>query len=250
MTETLQAHDVRYAFGEVEALSGVDLSVQQGQCVALVGESGAGKTTLLRCFNRMVVPLSGEVFVEGTDVSRRPVAALRRRIGYVPQNGGLLPHWTVLRNVALVPDLLRQPDASSAAKRALEQVGLSPREFGDRYPNELSGGQRQRVALGRAIAARQGVLLMDEPFGALDAISRSELQALCAALRRELNVTTLLVTHDVLEADFLADEIAVMRAGRIEQRGSLSALMAAPATPYVSSLLSRALAGGGRGGDR
>jgi osmoprotectant transport system ATP-binding protein len=157
-----------------------------------------------------------------------------------------MPHWTVLRNVALVPDLLHHSDATGAARHALEQVGLATAEFGARYPNELSGGQRQRVALARAIAARQGVLLMDEPFASLDAISRSELQALCANLRRELGVTVLLVTHDLLEADFLADEIAVMRAGRIEQRGSLDTLIAAPATPYVASLLSRALAGGRR----
>ena len=243
---TLQARDVSYAFGATVALHSVTLSVARGQCVALVGESGAGKTTLLRCFNRMVVPTSGEVLVEGTDVSQRPVAELRRSIGYVPQHGGLLPHWTVLRNVALVPDLLEQPDAPAAATRALEQVGLSFRAFGSRYPNELSGGQRQRVALARAIAARQSVLLMDEPFGALDAISRSELQALCAGLRRELGVTTLLVTHDVLEADFLADEIAVMRAGRIEQRAKLETLVAAPETEYVRSLLARALASGRR----
>jgi len=146
----------------------------------------------------------------------------------------------VLRNIALVPDLLHQPDVASAARGALEQVGLPP-SFATRYPNELSGGQRQRVALARAIAARQAVLLMDEPFGSLDAISRSELQALCATLRRELRVTTLLVTHDLLEADLLADEIAVMRAGRIEQRGTLHSLIAEPATPYVTSLLARAL---------
>jgi osmoprotectant transport system ATP-binding protein len=194
----------------------------------------------------MVVPSSGAVLVEGSDVSAQPVAELRRRIGYVPQHGGLLPHWTVLRNVALVPDLLGQADAATAASGALEQVGLSSREFANRYPHELSGGQRQRVALARAIAAHQPVLLMDEPFGALDAISRSELQALCATLRRELKVTTLLVTHDLLEADFLADEIAVMRAGRIEQRATLDDLIAAPATPYVESLLARALAGGRR----
>jgi osmoprotectant transport system ATP-binding protein len=118
--------------------------------------------------------------------------------------------------------------------------------FGSRFPNELSGGQRQRVALARAIAARQDVLLMDEPFGALDAISRAEVQTLCADLRRDLSITTLLVTHDLLEADFLADEIVVMRAGRIEQRGGLDALLAEPATPYVASLLERALAGGRR----
>src|SRR5204863_5781960 len=143
---SLDAAGVTYAFADVMVLNAVSLSVPHGQCLALVGESGAGKTTLLRCFNRMVVPSSGEVRVDNEDVARQPVVALRRRIGYVPQHGGLLPHWTVLRNVALVPDLLRQPDAAEAAARALEQVGLSPRDFGNRYPNELSGGQRQRVA--------------------------------------------------------------------------------------------------------
>jgi osmoprotectant transport system ATP-binding protein len=242
----LRASNVSHSFGGLPVLDDVSLSVDPGQCVALVGESGAGKTTLLRCFNRMVVPAVGEVLVRGTDVSRQEVSELRRGIGYVPQHGGLLPHWTVLRNVALVPDLLRQSDAAGAATRALEQVGLPVDPFGGRFPNELSGGQRQRVALARAIAARQDVLLMDEPFGALDAISRAEVQTLCAGLRRELNLTALLVTHDLLEADLLADEIAVMRAGRIEQRGSLDALIAEPATPYVASLLERALAGGRR----
>ncbi|HEY0875529.1 MAG TPA: ATP-binding cassette domain-containing protein [Vicinamibacterales bacterium] len=242
----LQATGVSYAFGSVVALDRVTLSIPHGRCVALVGESGAGKTTLLRLFNRMVVPTRGEVRVDDTDVSRQPVEDLRRRIGYVPQQGGLMPHWSVQRNVALVPGLLRQADAAAAAVRALERVGLPPRTFGHRYPHELSGGQRQRVALARAIAARQGALLMDEPFGALDAISRSELQTMCATLRRELGVTTLLVTHDLLEADFLADEMAVMRAGRIEQQGSLDALIARPETPYVESLVARALAGGRR----
>jgi osmoprotectant transport system ATP-binding protein len=135
------------------------------------------------------------------------------------------------------------------ARVALELVGLRPDDYGARFPHELSGGQRQRVALARAIAARPGVLLMDEPFGALDAISRSEVQAVCARLRRELGVTTLLVTHDLLEADFLADEIVVMRAGRVEQQATLDAMLAAPATPYVASLLERALAGARRRGD-
>ena len=246
----LHADNVTYTFGDVVALDGVTLSVARGQCVALVGESGAGKTTLPRCFNRMIVPSGGVVRVGDGDVSRQPLAGLRRGIGYVPQHGGLLPHWSALRNAAMVPDLLRRQDAASAAARALELVGLAPREFGHRYPGELSGGQQQRVALARAIAARQPVLLMDEPFGALDAISRSELQALCASLRRELGVTTLLVTHDVLEADFLADEIVVMRAGRIEQRGTLATLARTPATAYVESLLARALAGGRRRSDR
>ena len=237
---------MRCVLGGVVAVDGVSLRVDQGRCVALVGESGAGKTTLLRCFNRMVVPSAGTVLVGGADVAGQPPAQLRRRIGYVPQHGGLLPHWRVLRNAALVPQLLERPDAIDAARKALELVGLPPDTYGARFPHELSGGQRQRVALARAIAARPGVLLMDEPFGALDAISRSELQAVCAALRRELGVTTLLVTHDLLEADFLADEIVVMRAGRVEQRGTLDAMRVAPATPYVTSLLERALAGARR----
>jgi osmoprotectant transport system ATP-binding protein len=242
----LDARGVRCLFGGVVALDGVSLEVARGSCVALVGESGAGKTTLLRCFNRMVVPASGTVFVGGEDVSLRAAELLRRRIGYVPQHGGLLPHWNVRRNAALVPGLLGREDAVDAARRALELVGLAPDKYGARFPHELSGGERQRVALARAIAARPGVLLLDEPFGALDAISRSEVQALSATLRRELGVTTLLVTHDLLEADFLADAIVVMRAGRVEQRGTLDAMRAAPATPYVASLLERALAGARR----
>ena len=238
----LEARGVRCVLGGVAAVDGVDLHVESGRCVALVGESGAGKTTLLRCFNRMVVPTQGTVRVGGEDVARVTEVTLRRHTGYVPQTGGLLPHWDVLRNVALVPGLLGQPDADGAARRALELVSLPAREFGGRFPHELSGGQRQRAALARAIAARPGVLLMDEPFGALDAITRSEVQAACAGLRRELGITTLLVTHDLLEADFLADEIVVMRAGRVEQRGTLDALLASPATPYVGSLTQRALA--------
>ena len=246
--DALDATSVRVVLGGVVAVDDVSLRVESGQCVALVGESGAGKTTLLRCFNRMVVPASGRVSVGSSDSSTRPVAQLRRRIGYVPQHGGLLPHWTVLRNAGMVPALLHHDDATSAARTALDLVGLPAAEYGDRFPHELSGGQRQRVALARAIAARPGVLLMDEPFGALDAVSRSEVQALSARLRRELGVTTLLVTHDLLEADFLADKIVVMRAGRIEQRGVLDAMLAAPATPYVASLLERALAGARRRG--
>ena len=243
---TLEARDVHCTLGGVVALQGVSVRVAEGRCTALVGESGAGKTTLLRCFNRMVVPSSGEVLVGAISASQSPVADLRRRIGYVPQHGGLLPHWTVLRNAALVPSLLERPSALDDAHAALELVGLPSKTFASRFPHELSGGQRQRVALARAIAARPGVLLMDEPFGALDAISRSEVQAVCASLRRELGVTTLLVTHDILEADFLADEIVVMRAGMIEQRGTLADMLAAPATPYVASLLERALAGARR----
>ncbi|NUP56276.1 MAG: ATP-binding cassette domain-containing protein [Gemmatimonadaceae bacterium] len=232
--------------GGIAAVDGVSLRIGGGRCTALVGESGAGKTTLLRCFNRMVVPDAGRILVAGRDVSHEPAVQLRRHIGYVPQHGGLLPHWTVLRNAALVPSLLQHPNASQAAVDALELVGLPVAAFGSRFPHELSGGQRQRVAMARAIAAHPGILLMDEPFGALDAVSRAEIQSTFADLRKRLGVTTLLVTHDLLEADYLADDIAVMRAGRIDQRGTLDAMRSAPATEYVASLLNRALAGAQR----
>ena len=243
---TLEADDVRCVLGGIAAVDGVSLRIGGGCCTALVGESGAGKTTLLRCFNRMVVPDAGRILVAGRDVSHEPAVQLRRHIGYVPQHGGLLPHWTVLRNAALVPSLLQHPNATQAAVDALELVGLPVAAFGSRFPHELSGGQRQRVAMARAIAAHPGILLMDEPFGALDAVSRAEIQSTFADLRKRLGVTTLLVTHDLLEADYLADDIAVMRAGRIDQRGTLDAMRSAPATEYVASLLNRALAGAQR----
>jgi len=243
---SLAARDIVHRYGGVTALDGVSLDVRAGSSVALVGESGSGKTTLLRCFNRLVEPASGAVAVGGIDVREREVVQLRRMIGYVPQDGGLMPHWRVLRNVALVPSLLAMPSPLASATEALALVGLPAEQFGSRFPHELSGGQRQRAALARALAARPGVVLMDEPFGALDAITRSDLQAAFDALRRELGFTTLLVTHDLAEAARLADELVVMRAGRIEQRGALEALMSAPATPYVEMLLDRALAASAR----
>ena len=238
----LEARGVVHRYGAVTALDGVDLHVPAGGSVALVGESGSGKTTLLRCFNRMVEPQQGRITIAGDDVRRHPVAALRRRIGYVPQDGGLLPHWRVQRNVELVPRLARDRDGAAAAAAALALVGLPVDTHGARFPHELSGGQRQRVALARAIAARPPVILLDEPFGALDAISRADLQDVFATVRAATGVTTLLVTHDLAEAARLCDELVVMRAGRVEQRGRLAELRAAPATAYVAQLLARALA--------
>ena len=242
MSIPLSASNVTHRFGDVVALDGVTISVAAGHATALVGESGSGKTTLLRCFNRLVEPQAGEVTVGGSDVRSQSAVQLRRSIGYVQQHGGLLPHWRVLRNVALVPVLRGLPDAEVAARTALELVGLPADRFGSRFPHELSGGQRQRAALARSVAARPGVILLDEPFGALDAISRADLQESFSTLRRELGVTTLLVTHDLAEAGRLGDEVVVMRNGRIEQRGAMRDLVRAPATDYVAKLIEKARA--------
>jgi osmoprotectant transport system ATP-binding protein len=236
----LAAEQVSKRFGEVGALDRVSLEVARGECVALIGESGAGKTPLLRCFNRLTDPDQGRVLVEGEDVARIDPIELRRRLGYVPQDGGLLPHWRVRRNVALVPWLRGMPDADTLSDRALSLVGIEPESFATRWPRELSGGQRQRVAVARALAATPNVVLLDEPFGALDAITRADLQNTFQRLRKELGLTALLVTHDLQEAFLLADRIAVMRQGRIEQIASAETLRQAPATEYVRELLRRA----------
>lgn len=242
----LVAREVIHRYGGVVALDGASIDVAAGRTLALVGESGSGKTTLLRCFNRMIEPDKGCVEVGGVDVRSQSAIALRRSIGYVPQDGGLLPHWRVLRNVALVPTLLQAAEPAAAAAEALEVVGIPARRFGGRFPHELSGGERQRVALARAIAARPNVILLDEPFGALDSITRSDLHEAFENARHEFPVTMLLVTHDLAEAARLADEIAVMRAGRVEQRGSMAELHASASTDYVAALIHRALAASAR----
>ena len=192
----LSAKDVVKRFGSAPVLDRVSVSVERGEIVALVGESGAGKTTLLRLFNRMISADEGEVRVGGQNVHTLNPVKLRRSIGYVQQEGGLIPHWTVLRNAALVPRLRRMPSPDDLASKALQLVGLPPEDFGTRRPGELSGGQRQRVALARALAAEPEIILLDEPFGALDAITRAELVEGVQALLRDIGVTTLLVTHD------------------------------------------------------
>lgn len=246
----LRATGIVCRYGAVVALAGVSVTVDEGTCVALVGESGSGKTTLLRCFNKMVVPDEGSIEVSGMDVASDDPVQLRRRVGYVPQDGGLLPHWRVERNVGLVPWLRAMPDQESLARAAMELAGIDATRFGARWPHELSGGQRQRVAIARALAARPRVLLLDEPLGALDAISRSELQDAIRALHRELGLTMLLVTHDLREAALLGDRIVVMRQGRVEQDAPANDLLARPGTPYVAELLRRADVGHKAGGDR
>jgi osmoprotectant transport system ATP-binding protein len=238
----LRAENVTKRYSTTVALDRVSLSVGRGECVALVGESGSGKTTLLRCFNRLVDPDEGRVLVDGTDVAQLDAIRLRRRVGYVPQDGGLLPHWRVQRNVELVPWLREVAGARELATKSLQLVGLEPETFADRWPRELSGGQRQRVAVARALAAKPDVVLLDEPFGALDAITRADVQATFRAIRQELGVTAVLVTHDLHEAFLLADRVVVLRQGRVEQSAPPRELRDAPATEYVSRLLQRAQA--------
>jgi len=240
LAAALSAIDVRKRFDDVIALDGVSLDVPAGACVALVGESGSGKSTLLRCFNRLVEPDAGTIALNDVNVASIDPVALRRRIGYVPQDGGLLPHWTVQRNVELVLRLNGREQVVERARAALELVGLDPARFASRWPRELSGGQRQRVAIARALADEPAVLLLDEPFGALDAITRADAQEAFAAVRERLGTTSVLVTHDLHEAVLLATRVAVLRRGRVEQTATPSALVAEPATEYVRSLLHRA----------
>ncbi|HZF13069.1 MAG TPA: ATP-binding cassette domain-containing protein [Thermoanaerobaculia bacterium] len=236
----LEAVGVQKIYGDgTVALAGVDLAVAAGETLALVGESGSGKSTLLKLFNRMAEPSAGEVRVAGEPVAAADPIALRRRIGYVQQDGGLLPHWTALANVELVPKLLGWEPARRRERAAemLSLVGLDPATQGGRYPVELSGGQRQRVAFARALAADPGVVLLDEPFGALDALTRLELQRQFLELKKRLGKTLVLVTHDLGEAFRLADRIAVLRDGCILQLATPAELAAHPEEGYVRALL-------------
>jgi osmoprotectant transport system ATP-binding protein len=236
----LQLSGLEKSFGALRALDGASLSIAAGECVALVGESGSGKTTLLRCINRLVDPDAGTVEINHQPVANRDATELRRSLGYVPQDGGLMPHWRILRNVALVPWLCEMSNADDRAMNALKLVGFDPATVSDRWPHELSGGQRQRVAMARALAAGQACLLLDEPFGALDAITRSELQHTFRKMREESRFTAVLVTHDLREALSLGDRIAVMYRGRIEQTATPDELRNNPVTPYVEKLLTYA----------
>ncbi|MFF5448858.1 ABC transporter ATP-binding protein [Streptomyces sp. NPDC012888] len=228
----------RYADGTT-AVADLSFEVAEGELVTLVGPSGCGKTTTMKMVNRLVEPTSGRVLLGGEDVSAADPVELRRRIGYVIQQVGLFPHRTVLENTATVPRLLGTSKARARARAAelLELVGLDPSVYGGRYPEQLSGGQRQRVGVARALAADPPVLLMDEPFGAVDPVVRERLQHEFLALQRSVRKTVLLVTHDLEEAVRLGDRIAVYGHGRIEQLDAPAAVLAAPAGPYVASFV-------------
>ena len=225
-------------YGPRAVVDDVTLTVAQGEIVALVGTSGSGKTTLLRMINRLVEPSSGRVRIGGTDTATLPPHQLRRRIGYAIQGHGLFPHRSVAQNIATVPRLLGW-DAARIDARVDELLNLfqmPPKEFRDRRPQELSGGQQQRVGVARALAARPELLLMDEPFGALDPVIRAQAQHDLRRIQRELGTTLLLVTHDMTEAMFLAHRIAVMDHGRLLQCAPARDILTRPASPLVQAL--------------
>jgi osmoprotectant transport system ATP-binding protein len=225
--------------GQHFAVRDVTLTIEAGELMALLGMSGSGKTTTLKLVNRLLEATSGTIEVAGRDVAQVDAVELRRGIGYVFQGVGLFPHLSVARNVAVVPELLGWPEAEIAARvdELLRLVRLAPEEYRERRPRELSGGQRQRVGFARALAARPQVLLLDEPFGALDPLTRDDLRVDVRNLQRALGVTSVLVTHDMAEALLLADRIAVMDAGRILQVGTPRELLASPANDTVERLL-------------
>ncbi|HWL76581.1 ABC transporter ATP-binding protein [Microbacterium sp.] len=228
----------RFPDGTV-AVEGFSLVMPARRTTVLVGSSGSGKTTLLRMINRMVDPTSGRVSIDGEDVAGRDPVRLRRSIGYVMQNSGLMPHFTVAENIATVP-VLEGASRREARRRALElmrTVGLDE-SMADRYPSQLSGGQQQRVGVARGLAADPNILLMDEPFGAVDPIVRSELQQEVIRLQRELDKTVVFVTHDVDEAFLLGDQVVILETGaQIAQVGSPSEIIEDPASEFVASFI-------------
>lgn len=231
----------RFADG-TRAVEGFSLVIPSRKTTVLVGSSGCGKTTLLRMINRMVDPTSGSIEIDGTDISTLPPVKLRRSIGYVMQNSGLLPHRKVIDNVATVPLLegVSKRDAYAQALELLDTVGLD-RSLAERYPSQLSGGQQQRVGVARGLAVDPNILLMDEPFGAVDPIVRSELQQELLRLQRELDKTVVFVTHDIDEAFLLGDQVAILQTGAtIAQMGHPRDILANPASDFVADFIGAA----------
>ena len=224
--------------GRVRAVDDVSLTIRAGEFLAIVGSSGSGKTTLLRLANRLIAPDHGVVRIDGENIADSDPIALRRRIGYVFQSGGLFPHMSVADNIGITPRLLRWPaeEIASRVEALMDLVRLDRRVHHDRFPHQLSGGQRQRVGVARALAAKPRIVLMDEPFGALDPLTRAALAEDYRALHQDLGLTTLMITHDMAEAVLLADRIAVMRGGQLVAQGT-AADLAATDDAYVDELL-------------
>jgi osmoprotectant transport system ATP-binding protein len=227
--------------GQHFAIRDVSLDVKEGETLVLLGSSGCGKTTLLKLINRLLDPTSGTIEVDGKDIAGQDPIVLRRSIGYVFQGIGLLPHMTVEENVVIVPRLTgwSSQRRRERAYELLRIVGLDPDIYARRFPGELSGGQQQRVGVGRALAADPAYLLMDEPFGSLDALTRDTLQQGLLALKERLKKTIVFVTHDIFEALTLGDRIAVLHAGHLQQVGTKEEILLHPATDFVRALFAK-----------
>ena len=230
---------VSKSYGENNILHDFSLDIDKGEFLTVIGTSGSGKTTILKMINGLLSPTLGTIYVDGKDISKENQTLLRRNIGYVIQGIGLFPHMSVKKNIAYVPSLLNGHDkqrTARAVERLIKVVGLDE-EMLERYPAELSGGQRQRVGIARALAANPEILLMDEPFGAVDEITRKMLQNETARIHKELGVTIIFITHDIKEAMKLGDRILVMDKGNIEQLGKPEDIRKAPATAFVKELI-------------
>ena len=241
MSTAVEFKDVSKSFPGMShpALDHVSLKIEEGELVCVLGTSGGGKTTLIKLINRLHDPDAGQVLVEGRDVAQADPVELRRGIGYVIQQTGLFPHMTVAENIACVPEILKWDRARITARvdELLNLVGLDPVEFKDRYPRQLSGGQQQRVGLARALAANPSLMLFDEPFGAIDAITRATLQDELLRIHRGSGKTFIFVTHDIAEALKLGTKVLVLDQGRVQQYGTPREMLESPATPFVRALL-------------
>lgn len=232
---TIEVEELTKAYGETIAVDRISFNVASGETLGLIGTSGCGKTTTLKMLNRLIEPTSGRVWVNGEDIRQVKPEILRRGMGYAIQNTGLFPHYTVLENVAVVPRLLgwQESRIQNRVHELLERVGLAPQYFLHRYPRELSGGQQQRVGIARALAADPPIILLDEPFGALDQITRRQIQQDFKHLESLLHKTIVLVTHDVFEAVVLCDRLCLMDKGTVQQIGTPKELVYQPANDFV-----------------
>lgn len=237
--EMIRLEHVTKSFGRYKALDDVSIVVEEGEFLTVIGRSGCGKTTMLRVINGLQKPDSGKVYAAGEDVGEADLIQLRRKIGYVIQNKGLFPHMTVEKNIIYVPVISGQKDKRQNRKLAEELIGLVglEREMLDRYPEELSGGQQQRVGIARALASRPKLLLMDEPFGALDEITKRAMQNELLALQKKLGMTVVFITHDIREAMKLGDRVLVMEQGKIAQCDTPENVKKNPADEFVKELI-------------